>query len=58
LTFNQVADATVTGISDGRSNRLLGDIFMCLNESNQTRTFVDRPGGRLYTACCPNSRVC
>jgi hypothetical protein len=48
LTFNQVADATVTGISDGRSNRLVSDIFMSLNESKQASSFVDRPGGGLY----------
>ena len=48
LTLNEVSHTTVTRVSDDRSNRLVGDIFMSLNESKQASSFVDRPGGGLY----------
>jgi len=48
LTLNQVSHTPVTGVSDDRSNRLVGDIFMSLNESKQASSFVDRPGGGFY----------
>ena len=38
----------VAGIRDDRPHRLIGNIFMRLNESKQTNTFVDCSGRSLY----------